>query len=337
MKKTEIKNIANRQIMAQSNKVITAKYELTEAEQKIILLAIAQVDSIKDKKFGTYKITIPELEQKIGSKIKQAQLKETCRRLMQRVVYIENGKNWKMFHWISTAEYIDGENTIKFKISDEMKPFLLQLKGNFTKIELENALKFNGKYTLRFYQFCMQMQNQATKKRTFELSKLYEILQLPESLTTSFARFKLKVIEPSINEINTKSDIKANWEISKKIGKKIVEIELNFKSKERLQEQTKQAREVKSLKKYIGKQCLYFDYLIIIEQISYNAEQSRYEVIYKDGTGDLCRADFDSIDMLEIAIKKGKIEANFRKANPELFKKIDSKEEIANLFRDMMK
>lgn len=324
MQTTPLK-LKDRNIVAQSNSVLGAKYELTETEQKIILLAVAQIDSVKDDEFGTYTLTIPELEKKIGSQIKQAQLKETCRKLMQRVVYIENGDgDWTMFHWISRAKYFNGENRIEFKISDEMKPYLLQLKGNFTKIELEQALKFNSKYAVRFYQFCMQMQNQRVKSKAFNLAELYEILQLPKTLTTSFARFTKKVLDPSIDEINTKSDIKLAYEITGKFRKKITEITLNWDYKTRLQANTAKATEAKELAKYKGKEFLYFGALFKIEYLQINEEKNRIEAIFIDPRDDQkARADFDSLEHLDRAIREAKELKAEMKSNPEKYKKKD--------------
>lgn len=248
--KQEPRSLTNRQVIAQHNGVISGRYELTEAEQKIILLAIAQVDSKNDDEFITFKATIPELEKRLNTTLHQGQLKETCRKLMQRVVYIENDQgDWKMFHWISRAEYFKGANTIEFKISDEMKPYLLKLKGNFTKLQIENAIKFNGKYTTRFYQFLMKLQNTTERKEKYELSELYKMLMLPKSLKT-FGNFRMYVLDPSIDEINEKSDIKASYEIGK-TGRKYTSIILSYAPKST--EQTTKARQ-KAQRKYSNKQ-----------------------------------------------------------------------------------
>lgn len=248
--KKEAKSLTNRQVVTQHNGIISGKYELTEAEQKIILLAIAQVDSKNDDEFITFKATIPELEQKLNTTLHQGQLKETCRKLMQRVVYIENEQgDWKMFNWISRAEYLNGANTIEFKISDEMKPYLLKLKGSFTKLQIENAIKFNGKYTTRFYQFLMKLQNTAERKERYELAELYKMLMLPKSMQT-FGNFRMYVLDPSIKEINEKTDIKASYEIGR-TGRKYTSITLSYAPKKT--EQTLKARK-NATEKYTNKQ-----------------------------------------------------------------------------------
>lgn len=247
--KKEPRNITNRQVVAQSNSILGARYELTETEQKIILLAIAQVDSINDDEFFIYRVTIPELEKYLGVELKQQQLKETCRRLLQRVITIQTQSGWRMFQWINRAEYFNGENAIEFKISDDIKPYLLKLKGNFTKLQLENAIKFNSKYTIRFYQFLMKLQNTTERKERYELDDLYKMLMLPKTLR-SFGNFRQKVLDPSIKEINEKSEIKASYEIGR-TGRKYTNITLSYTTKQT--EKTTEARR-KAMKKYTNKQ-----------------------------------------------------------------------------------
>lgn len=247
--KKEPKSLTNRQVVAQSNSILGARYELTETEQKIILLAIAQVDSINDDEFFIYRVAVPELEKILNVELKQNQLKETCKRLMQRVITIDTPKGWRMFQWINRAEYFNGENTIEFKISDDIKPYLLKLKGNFTKMQLENAIKFNSKYTIRFYQFLMKLQNTTERKEKYDLNNLYELLKLPKSMRI-FGNFKLRILDPSIKEINEKTEIKASYEIGR-TGRKYTSITLSYTTKKT--EKTTEARR-KAMKKYTNKQ-----------------------------------------------------------------------------------
>jgi replicase len=58
----EVKSFSNRAIITQSNSLINAKYELTEIQQKLLLLSIAQVDSKNDDEFFRFSLTIAELE-----------------------------------------------------------------------------------------------------------------------------------------------------------------------------------------------------------------------------------------------------------------------------------
>lgn len=323
MKNKEPKSLTNRAVAVQSNSMINSRYSLDPTQQKLILLAIAQIKTA-DENFFKYSCSIAELEEKLGVQIQHRQLKESCLDLFKKPLYIKKPRGWIACNWFSAIEYFDDEARIEFEISPTLTPYLLNLKKNFTKFNIEQAIKFNGKYTTRFYQFLIQAQNQRAKHRTFELAELYELLQLPTTLTTSFTRFTKKVLEPSLTEINEKSDIKAKYEITKKLRKKVVEITISFDFKEVIQANTAKATEAKELAKYKGKEFLYFGALFKIEYLQINEEKNRIEAIFIDPRDDQkARADFDSLEHLDRAVREAKELKAEMKSNPEKYKKKD--------------
>lgn len=248
-KKMKCKNIGNRQIVVQSNSLINSKYELTDIQQKIILLAISQIDSINDKQFYKYSCTVAELEKLLNIQINHKQFRESCEDLFKKPIRILNKKGWELYGWFQSIKYIDAESRFEFRISDDLIPYLLQLKESFTKFELSQAIQFDGKYTTRFYQFAMQVKNQEKREVKFNLIELYELLQLPKSLK-DYRHFRVKVLEPSIKEINKKTDIKAKFEPIK-TGRKYTDLILLWSYKKT--EQTNKARK-KAKIKYTNKQ-----------------------------------------------------------------------------------
>lgn len=243
------KNIGNRQIVVQSNNLINGKYELTDIQQKIILLAISQIDSINDKQFYKYSCTVAELEKILNIKINHKQFRESCEDLFKKPIRILNKRGWELYGWFQSIKYIDAESRFEFRMSDDLIPYLLQLKESFTKFELSQAIQFDGKYTTRFYQFAMQVKNQEKREVKFNLIELYELLQLPKSLRI-FGDFKRKVLDPSIKEINKKTNIKAKFEPIK-TGRKYTDLILSWSYKKT--EQTTKARK-KAKIKYTNKQ-----------------------------------------------------------------------------------
>lgn len=325
-----VKNLSNRAVTVQSNSMINSKYSLDPTQQKLILLAIAQIKTA-DEKFFKYSCSVAELEERLGVQIQHKQFRDTCEDLFKKPIRINNGRSWKLFNWFSSMQYIDEEARFEFKISDDLIPYLLKLKENFTTFNIEQALKFSGKYTTRFYQFLIQAQNQRAKKRTFELEELYELLQLPPTLRGDFSKFKIKVLEPSLAEINAKSDIKAAYEPTKKLRKKVLEITIYFDFKDVLEAKTQRATAAKNFKKYAGREFVYFGALLKIDYIQENEEKHRIEAIYTDPKdGQQSRADFDSLEHLEQAIRKAKELKADMKSNPDKYEKKDR--DLSSLF-----
>ena len=314
-----VKGLTNRAVAVQSNSMINSKYSLDPTQQKLILLAIAQIKTA-DEKFFKYSCSVAELEERLGVQIQHKQFRDTCEDLFKKPIRINNGRSWKLFNWFSSMQY-----------SDDLIPYLLKLKENFTTFNIEQALKFSGKYTTRFYQFLIQAQHQQAKKRTFELEELYELLQLPPTLRGDFSKFKIKVLEPSLAEINAKSDIKATYEPTKKLRKKVLEITIYFDFKDVLEAKTQRATAAKNFKKYAGREFVYFGALLKIDYIQENEEKQRIEAIYTDPKdGQQSRADFNSLEHLEQAIRKAKELKADMKSNPDKYEKKDR--DLSSLF-----
>lgn len=324
-----VKSLSNRAVTVQSNSMINSKYSLDPTQQKLILLAIAQIKTA-DEKFFKYSCSVAELEERLGVQIQHKQLKESCIDLFKKPLYIKKSNGWITCNWFSAIEYFDDEARFEFEISPTLTPYLLKLKENFTAFNIEQAIRFSGKYTTRFYQFLIQAQHQQAKKRTFALEELYELLQLPTTLTTSFTRFTNKVLEPSLAEINAKSELQASYEVTKKLRKKVIEITISFDFKDVIEAKTEKAVKANSFKKYAGKKFLYFDALLAIDYVRENTEEKRIEAIYTNDRGEQRRADFPSLAYLDKAIRDARELQARMKTDPSRYEKKDR--DIRSLF-----
>ena len=222
----EVRNLSDRKTITQANAMINSKYTLNLSEQRLILFAIAQIDSVNDESFFKFSCTVKELEKELNIDLNENRLKDLAVNILKKPLLIKDGINWIACNWFSSFKYYGGEARMEFKISDDLVPYLLKLKEKFTTYSLEVAIQFQGKYTTRFYEFCMQVRNQDKKEIGFELDFLYELLQLPKSLKI-FADFKKRVLAPSINEINEKTEIKASYEAIK-TGRKYTNLILSW-------------------------------------------------------------------------------------------------------------
>ena len=324
-----VKGLTNRAVAVQSNSMINSKYSLDPTQQKLILLAIAQIKTA-DEKFFKYSCSVAELEEKLGVKLNETRIKDLAKDILRKPLEIKEKGKWIGCNWFSAFIYYTDAARFEFEISPTLTPYLLNLKEHFTTFNIEQAIKFSGKYTTRFYQFLIQAQHQQAKKRTFELEELYELLQLPPTLSR-FDNFRLKVLEPSLAEINAKSDIKTAYEPTKKLRKKVLEITIYFDFKDVLEAKTQRATAAKNFKKYAGREFVYFGALLKIDYIQENKEKHRIEAIYTDPKdGQQSRADFDNLEHLEQAIRKAKELKADIKSNPDKYEKKDR--DLSSLF-----
>ena len=324
-----VKSLTNRAVAVQSNSMINSKYSLDPTQQKLILLAIAQIKTA-DEKFFKYSCSVAELEEKLGVKLNETRIKDLAKDILRKPLEIKEKGKWIGCNWFSAFIYYTDAARFEFEISPTLTPYLLNLKEHFTTFNIEQAIKFSGKYTTRFYQFLIQAQHQQAKKRTFALEELYELLQLPPTFR-EYKHFKSKVLEPSLAEINAKSDIKAAYEPTKKLRKKVLEITIYFDFKDVLEAKTQRATAAKNFKKYAGREFVYFGALLKIDYIQENKEKHRIEAIYTDPKdGQQSRADFDNLEHLEQAIRKAKELKADIKSNPDKYEKKDR--DLSSLF-----
>lgn len=195
-----------------ANDIIKGKQSMTLQTARLIRLLVTQI-SERDKDLKTYTCKITDLAKflNIDSSNLYKDIFKICECAMKSVVYIGTGNPkhpWELFHWISTASY-DGKGTLTLRLSDEIKPYVLELEKWFTQYKLKNILEFNSYYAIRLYEI-IKCEDGATgnmqSELEFEIEELRQYFDC-ESKYKLFSDFKRNVIEVAVREINEKSDI----------------------------------------------------------------------------------------------------------------------------------
>lgn len=214
-----------------SNYLIQGKQNMTLQEARLLRLCITQI-ARGDKDLKTYTININELANYLNIKNQTLfrDIKKICKNLCQRIVEINSADGeWEIFHWVSCAKYHNGAVTIK--ISDELKPYVLELNSFFSKIRLDSILAVDSYYAIRLYEL-LQMQKGITGKNrlTFSIENLRVFFDCTEKFER-ISSFKEKVIEKAIEEINLKTDINVEIEYIK-TAKTVTDITFFVKEKD---------------------------------------------------------------------------------------------------------
>jgi plasmid replication initiation protein len=206
MARIKKKSLPSSSIVSQANGLVTARYTLPLAEQRLILTMIARIQP-DDEDFKPYRIGIAELADFLGVARGSAyrECKKITKSLLSRVLEINECGRLLQTHWVSSADYIDGTGIVNLSFDPLLKPYLLQLKGNFTSCKLGMLLSFKSQYTMRMYTFLKQYER--LKEREIELSEMREIFGLRKDLHTEYSDFKRNVLKPVQNELNEKADL----------------------------------------------------------------------------------------------------------------------------------
>lgn len=212
-----------------------SRFNLSLQQQKIVLYLISQI-SMYDEEFKVYEFSIPEFCRVCGIDDKNGQnyidLKQAIKDIADKSLWIKIDEDEEtLLRWIQKPYINKHSGTIKIKLDEDMKPYLLQLKGNFTRYELLWTLNFRSKYTIRLYELIKSIHYHEleTYTRDFSLDDLRRLMGAEKY--TTYQAFKSRALIPAITEINNFSDKVLEYQPIK-MGKAVVKIRFTIGTKE---------------------------------------------------------------------------------------------------------
>jgi hypothetical protein len=207
MARIKKKSLPSSSIVTQANGLVTARYTLPLAEQRLILTMIAKIQP-DDEDFKPYRISVGDLAEFIGVAKGSAYLecKKITENLLKRVLSIQEPDGLLQVNWVSSAKYIDGTGMVNLSFDPLLKPYLLKLQGNFTSCKLEMLLSFKSQYTMRMYNVLKQYEWRK-KEQEIELELLREMLGLHKDQHTEYSNLKKNILKPVQKELAEKADL----------------------------------------------------------------------------------------------------------------------------------
>lgn len=205
-------------LVTQSNRLVESRYNLNITEQRLVLAMISMIDP-EDEDFREYTIKIANLSKILGLKDKNiySTIKQITRSIMGKVIQIKTEKGILQINWISSASYDDNSGQVILKFDPSLKPFLLNIRENYTSTKFGIVAKFNSFYTSRIYMLIKQYQK--IGERTISIDYLGELF--PQYKL--YKNLKRRIIIPAQKEICSISDITFSFR-EVKIGRKVKEI-----------------------------------------------------------------------------------------------------------------
>lgn len=197
--------MTNDLVVVKANSLIEASYRLSIDEVRILALTIGTMDPKSNQKIFDFTVAdfvreFPEIS--IDNAYKQIQA--AIKRIYDRSVRTEDSKRVTEFRWVSSRTYFKKEGRFRIAMTDEVMPYLTQLKGQFTKYQLKNISYFNSVHSIRIYELITQYRS--VGNREISVEELKKWLQVEDSYSR-WNNFKARVLDPAITEINEKSDL----------------------------------------------------------------------------------------------------------------------------------
>lgn len=215
-------------VVTQDNQLVNACYTMTLNEKRLLLLAISKIDSTRFPEPGKAPISVVVsvsdwIAHYAGKDPKAAyqEVQQASRRLLRRQVTVRKGApNYQVMNWLDSCEYQPGEACVSIVFGYTVGLYLRGLQEQFTKISLLSAQELRSFHSIRLYELLFSFKS--TKTRVEPLEALRERLELKQAYPR-YADFKRRVVDPSIAEINSKTDIQVSYEPIKN-GRKIVSL-----------------------------------------------------------------------------------------------------------------
>lgn len=213
--------------VVQANSLIEASYSLNLDEQRVIITAISKIDSCGDDIDNSLTISAHEYADLWGLNINSAyqQLKEATATLFERKISIVNSKESCIkideLRWIyRRAVYHEREGKVSLSFSPDLKPYLCNLREKFTMYHLSDVASLKKVYSIRIFELLKQYLE--SNGRWITVEKFRAALELNDKYK-KFAELKRWVINPAIEELNTKTKYNITFNVEKK-GRSVIKI-----------------------------------------------------------------------------------------------------------------
>jgi plasmid replication initiation protein len=173
----------------------------------------------KGKNDGVYEIVVKDLSAMTSKEYKYAYLRKATEEMGSRMFEVSTSKSLKQLWMFQRVEYMIGEGRIEIEFANPIKPYLFDLKDNFTSFQLYAALRLSSKYAKRVYTLCSQWKDKG-QTQTFGLDEFKRMLSLIDDKgNEKFERlsdFKRFVLDESVKQINRHTDLEISYTLQKR-------------------------------------------------------------------------------------------------------------------------
>lgn len=197
--------IKNNSVVTHSNQLTEARYSLTLGEQKVVLFLISMISPV-DTDLKDYNIKVQDFGIMMGltGHSLYQRMDETLDRLMARVIHIPKETGYLKIGWVSSAEYIKGQGVVQLRFDAKLKPYLLQLREQFTRYRLYVVTQFQSAYSVRIYMLLKQYER--IGEREFDLGEFREMLGVEKKKYSQFKDFRKWVLNQAKKEFDRRDE-----------------------------------------------------------------------------------------------------------------------------------
>ena len=246
-----LKEIEKRKIV-EHNDLITSVAKMDKTPLKIFELAVSCIDTENLPKDNIIYLSKAELFTffKVDDKDKHGRFKKAIEKMQEQAFFeIKEEKN-KGFKFrrilpIPTVEWTDYDDKVMIRFNQDIMPYLIELKQNFTKYALSEIMELNSKYSIILYKWLSMNYNQyehysvkggrraeqveGYRNPTITVKELRVITDTVKDYPR-FTNFESYIIKNSLKEINAHTSFNVTYDKIKK-GRSIDSIVFHIEKK----------------------------------------------------------------------------------------------------------
>lgn len=236
-------------VVAKSNDLVRGRHDFDTLEQRIFVAMVAQLK--RESEFPTIEIPLSDLCEMSGTDKSNLyrEAERLCDSLASRTIGVHDRTNEKgiprytSYPCFRFCRHVKGSGVIEAKFSEELEPYLLELKEQFTLYLLKVFLRLRSKYATQIYEL-MKMR-QGISKLSMSTAEFRRKLGL-EDKYSRFSSLKARVIDQAQKELREKADVYFTYRVIRE-GRTPKRIEFYIKENEKIIEELRE--EVSALKR----------------------------------------------------------------------------------------
>lgn len=229
-----------KELVVKDNALIEASHSLNLVPQRLIVLAIieAREQGTMIKAGGILKIKASDYVKTFNVSTKSGAAYQALKSAADELLGAtfkwkskdENGKQEiNVSQFVQRVTYVEDAAHIKIMFGQDVIPLITRLDKRYTEYDLIQISDLKSIYSLRVFEMFMQWIGNRNPP-TIKLEDFRERLGLADNQYETMSDFKKRVLNPSVAEINLKTNIEAEYKQEKE-GVKIIGFKLISKYK----------------------------------------------------------------------------------------------------------
>jgi plasmid replication initiation protein len=202
----------------QHNALTNARYEYSELQLDLLFFLLSKLR--KEQRTTVYELNIKDLSALTGKKYNAAYLHKATADMGGRVFEVLTEKSYEQLWMFQRVKYLLGQGIIEIKLTEDIVPYLFDLKDNFTSYELASALRLTSKYAKRIYQHCSQWKD-LSETRKYDLQDFKKMLGLLDEKGNEkikqIGQLREKVLNVAVKQINEHTELHISYKLEKRV------------------------------------------------------------------------------------------------------------------------